>query len=62
MPLLRSPVGRSEQNGLRLESWVMLEKLISMRRSRLGKKIGSLNSADMLELERGLMTVLGLAR
>lgn len=39
----------------------MLDKVTTVPRVRLGRRIGSLEGADLLRLNRGLMVFLGLA-
>lgn len=39
----------------------MLDKVTTVPRARLGRRIGSLEGADLLRLNRGLMVFLGLA-
>ena len=60
-PLLRLPIRPSATNGLRLDCQLMLDKVTTVPRARLGRRIGSLDGADLLRLNRGLMVFLGLA-
>lgn len=60
-PLLRLPVQPSVTNGLRMDCQLMLDKVTTVPRTRLGRKIGSLDGADLLRLNRGLVVFLGLA-
>lgn len=60
-PLLRLPVKPSATNGLRVDCRLMLDKVTTVPRARLGRKIGSLDGADLLRLNRGLIVFLGLA-
>ena len=60
-PLLRLPVKASGTNGLRVDCRLMLDKVTTVPRGRLGRKIGTLDGADLLSLNRGLMVFLGLA-
>ncbi len=60
-PLLRIAVPKNDSTGLQTDSWAMLEKLTSMRRVRLRRRIGSVGDTEIAELERKLMVVLGLA-
>jgi len=46
---------------LRLKSQVMADKPVTMRRERIGQKIGRLGSQDMTRLGIALAFVLGLA-
>jgi mRNA interferase MazF len=61
-PLFRIAVAPSRQNGLKAESRLMADKLTTVSRGKLGKKIGELAAADMKRLERAVMVFLGLAR
>jgi mRNA interferase MazF len=49
-------------NGLRLTSQIMTDKLLALRRDRVRRVIGHLDSAAGTALDRALMIVLGLAR
>lgn len=60
-PLLRLPIKPSTANGLRVDCQLMLDKVTTVPRGRLGRRIGSLDGADLLRLNRGLMVFLGLA-
>jgi len=46
---------------LRLTSQVMADKPVTIRRERIGRKIGRLGSQDMARLGTALAFVLGLA-
>ncbi len=50
----------SEANGLRSTSYVMTDKIASVRRSMLGKHIGSLADTDMAKVTDALAIVLGI--
>jgi mRNA interferase MazF len=39
----------------------MLDKLTTVPRARMGRKIGSLDDADLIRMNRGLLVFLGLA-
>lgn len=60
-PLLRLPVKASATNGLREDCQLMLDKISTVPRHRLGRKIGALAAADLVRLNRGLVVLLGLA-
>ena len=47
-------------NGLALTSYVMTDKIASVSRGLLGKRIGVLSEDDMAEVSRQLLVVLGL--
>jgi mRNA interferase MazF len=60
-PLFRLPVEPSPQNGLHDGSSLMVDKITTVRRSKLGERIGRLSSEDMVRLDRALVVFLGLA-
>ena len=60
-PLFRLPVKPSDRNGLREESSLMTDKITTVARVKLGKRIGSLDDDDVVRLNRALMVFLGLA-
>lgn len=62
MPLLRVAVGAGGSTGLRVDSWIMLDKLNAMRRVRLRRRIGEIDEPVLAEMERKLLPVLGFAR
>ena len=61
-PLLRLRVPAGDLTGLAQDSDVMVDKLTTVRRSNVQVRIGRLSSQQMVELERLLMTFLGMAR
>ncbi len=60
-PDFRVAVDPTPENGLRLASQVMADKPVTIRRERIGQKIGRLGSQDMARLTAALAFVLGLA-
>jgi len=60
-PDFRITVDPGSENGLRLRSQVMADKPVTIRRERIGQKIGRLGSQDMVRLNAALAFVLGLA-
>ncbi len=60
-PDFRVTIEPSRENGLRLKSQVMADKPVTIRRERIGQKIGRLDSQDMARLGIALAFVLGLA-
>jgi mRNA interferase MazF len=60
-PDFRVTVEPRPENGLRLKSQVMADKPVTVRRERIGKKIGRLGDEDMAKLGVALAFVLGLA-
>ncbi len=49
------------RNGLRTRSQVMADKPVTIRRERIGDRIGSLEEADLARLNVALAFVMGLA-
>jgi mRNA interferase MazF len=60
-PLLRLPVAPDDQNGLREASSLMVDKVTTVPRSKLGERIGRLADQDMVRLGRAVVVFFGLA-
>jgi mRNA interferase MazF len=60
-PLIRLPVEPSEMNGLRAPSRLMVDKVTTVSRSKLGEQLGRLSDEDMVRLGRAVVVFLGLA-
>jgi mRNA interferase MazF len=60
-PLFRLLVEPDERNGLRAPCRLMVDKVTTVHRSKLGERIGQLGDKDMLRLNRALVVFLGLA-
>ena len=60
-PLLRIAVSPDESNGLRIASRLMVDKLTTVPRNKLGRRIGRLDDATMLRLNRAMTVFLGMA-
>jgi mRNA interferase MazF len=60
-PDFRVTIDPSPENGLRLTSQVMADKPVTVRRERIGQKVGRLDNQDMARLSAALAFVLGLA-
>jgi mRNA interferase MazF len=52
----------TDRNGLKNASRLMIDKITTVPKARLGKRIGKLNDEDTVRLNRALMVFLGLAR
>lgn len=61
-PLLRVSVQPSDNNGLRQPSQVMIDKIMTVKRERLGQAIGRLDPDIMIEIERRVAMFLGIAK
>ena len=62
LPVFRVPVDPTAANGLRVTSRLMVDKVTTVQRSRLGQRIGQVADDDMLRLNRTMLVFLGLAR
>lgn len=60
-PLFRLLIEPDQGNGLDTPSRIMVDKVTTVRRSKLGGKIGVLGDADILRLNRALVVFLGIA-
>jgi mRNA interferase MazF len=60
-PLIRIAVEPSEINGLRRTSSIMVDKIVTVRRSDLGDRVGRLADEDVVRLGRAIIVFLGLA-
>jgi mRNA interferase MazF len=58
----RIAVDPSPLNGLNALSQVMVDKVTTVPRSRLGRRVGHLSDADIARVNRALLVFLGLAR
>ncbi len=59
-PLVRLDVQPSSRNGLRDMSRLMVDKITTVPRSKVGSRIGRLSETDMSRLNRALIVFLGL--
>ncbi|TWB86930.1 mRNA interferase MazF [Synechococcus sp. Ace-Pa] len=62
LPVFRVWVEPTAENGLKATSRLMVDKVTTVARNRLGQKIGRLNDDDVIRLNRSLLVFLGLAR
>jgi mRNA interferase MazF len=62
LPVFRILAESTADNGLRAASRLMVDKVTTVQRSRLGHRIGQLTDDDLLRLNRSLLVFLGLAR
>ena len=60
-PDFRVTIEPSEENGLRVKSQVMADKPVTVRRARIGRKVGRLDAKDVSRLNIALAFVMGLA-
>lgn len=60
-PLFRIPIAPSEGNGLRDVSRLMVDKLVTVSKERMGKRVGRLDDEDAVRMNRAILVFLGLA-
>lgn len=60
-PLFRLAVTPSSKNGLRTPSRLMVDKITTVPKSKVGEQIGRLDDEDMIRLDVALLVFLGLA-
>jgi len=61
-PLLRVIIQPSAQNGLRVPSHLMADKITTVARTKLGRRIGTLDPIEMAVLGRALILFLRLTQ
>jgi len=59
---VRPIVEANENNGLRIRSQIMTDKMLALPRNRVRRVIGRIDSETSGRLDTALMIVLGLAR
>jgi len=60
-PLIRLLLDADETTGIRESSRLMIDKITTIPRSKLGERIGRVSDDDMIRLSRALVVFLGLA-
>ena len=60
-PLFRLPVEPNPGNGLRAACRLMVDKVTAVPKSKMGRRIGSLDAADIIRFNRSILVFLGLA-
>ena len=60
-PLFRLAVTPNDRNGLRSVSKLMVDKLVTVSKERVGERIGRLDDEDVVRLNRAILVFLGLA-
>ena len=60
-PLFRLPVEPNERNGLRSPCHLMVDKVTTVAKTKLGSPVGRLDDEDILRLNRAMLVFLGLA-
>jgi mRNA interferase MazF len=61
-PLFRIEIEPSSVNGLRAPCRLMVDKITTVPKTRVGDRIGRLDDEDVVKLNRAVLVFLGLAR
>ncbi|MHB1303807.1 MAG: type II toxin-antitoxin system PemK/MazF family toxin [Acidiphilium sp.] len=60
-PLFRLSVEPNERNGLRAACRLMVDKITTVPKAKVGARVGRLDDEDILRLNQALLVFLGLA-
>jgi len=60
-PLFRLTVEPSEQNGLKVACRLMVDKITTIPKTRLGNQVGRLDDEDIVRLNRAVLVFLSFA-
>jgi len=60
-PLFRLPVQPSAKNGLRAPCRLMVDKITTVPRAKIGGRLGRLDDEDIVRLNRAVLVFLGMA-
>src|SRR5579872_5244856 len=60
-PLFRLPVEPNERNGLRAACRLMVDKIATVSKAKIGARVGRLDDEDILRLNQAMLVLLGLA-
>ena len=60
-PLFRLPIAPTTDNGLRAPSRLMVDKITTVSKDKVGERIGRLSHADIVRVNQAIVVFLGLA-
>jgi mRNA interferase MazF len=60
-PLFRLPVQANDRNGLRAACRLMVDKISTVPKTKVGVRVGRLDDEDILRLNQAVLVFLGLA-
>jgi mRNA interferase MazF len=60
-PLFRLPIEPSDRNGLRAPCRLMVDKITTVPKEKIGSRLGRLLDEDMVRLNRAALVFLGIA-
>ena len=61
-PIFRINVEPDKENGLNTPSQIMVDKMLALRRERIGKQVGKISDEILVQLNRSLALFIGLAQ
>jgi mRNA interferase MazF len=60
-PLFRLVIEANELNGLQTASSLMVDKITTLPKTKIGRQVGRLDAKDMVRLDRAVLVFLGFA-
>jgi mRNA interferase MazF len=60
-PLLRLRIEPDERNGLNTVSWLMIDKITTVPKPKLGSRIGQIDDDELVRIKRAILVFLGIA-
>jgi len=60
-PLFRLSIQPNETNGLRAVSRLMVDKITTVPKAKIGSRVGRLDDEDLVRLNRAVLVFLGIA-
>jgi mRNA interferase MazF len=60
-PIFRLEIAPDGENGLRMASRLMVDKITTVQRVKLGERIGRVSDEDMVRVNRAVLVFLGVA-
>jgi mRNA interferase MazF len=54
MPLCRPPISPTPENGIKRESQLTIDKIVAIKREKIGKRVDRLRPADMQAVNEAL--------
>ena len=60
-PLFRLPIVPNERNGLRAPCHLMVDKITTVPKTKIGARVGRLDDEDVVRVNRAILVFLGLA-
>jgi mRNA interferase MazF len=60
-PLFRLPIEPDEMNGLRAPCGLMVDKITTVPKAKIGMRVGRLSDEDIVRVNRAMLVFLGMA-